>query len=85
MSELSTIVLLPFIVAFLIFVLRFYSREGASSMLNFSFLMGVVTVAIAGTYLFLRISDMVPAYGTLGFGVVGCALLGTAITRMFML
>lgn len=85
MSEISTIVLLPFIAAFLIFVLRFYSREGASSMLNFSFVMGVATVVSAGAYLLLRISDTLPTYGTIGFGVIGCAFLATAITRMFML
>ena len=85
MSNLSTIILAPFILAFLIFILRFYFRESAASMANPSFLLGAGTVAIAGGYLIMRITDTVPAYGTLGFGLVGLAMLGTAITRMFML
>jgi uncharacterized membrane protein len=85
MSESSTIILLPFIFAFLIFMLRFYSRESASSMRNPSFMLGVLTVATAGGYLMLRITDNVPAYGTLAFGVIGLALLGTAIARMFVI
>lgn len=85
MSDFSTIVLLPFIFAFLIFVLRFYGRESASSMRNPSFLLGFLTVAIAGGYLMLRVTGHVPPYGTLGFAVVGLGLLATAIARMFMI
>ena len=85
MSNISTIILVPFILAFLIFVLRFYSREGASSMANPSFLMGVGSVLAAGAYLILRITHVLPPYGTIGFGLVGLALLSTAVARMFML
>jgi hypothetical protein len=85
MSDFSTIILLPFIFAFLIFMLRFYARESASSMRNASFMLGFLTVVTAGGYLMLRITDHVPAYGTVAFGVIGLALLGTAIARMFMI
>jgi hypothetical protein len=85
MSISPTIILVPFILAFLVFVLRFYARESASSMKNLSFLLALGSVVAAGVYLCLRITDLLPTYGTAGFALVGLALLGTAITRMFML
>jgi hypothetical protein len=85
MSNFSTIVLVPFIFAFLIFVLRFYARESAASMRNPSFVLAFLTMAAAGGYLYLRVTGMMPPYGTVGFGVLGLGLLGTAIARMFMI
>jgi hypothetical protein len=85
MSEFPTIILVPFIVAFLVFILRFYSRESASSMTNPSFLMAVGTVLTAGTFLILRITDLLPPYSTIGFGAIGLVLMLTAFTRMFMI
>ncbi len=85
MSNFSTIVLVPFIFAFLIFVLRFYARESAASMRNPSFLLALATMLSAGAYLVLRITETLPAYGTIGFGVIGLGLLGSAIARMFMI
>jgi uncharacterized membrane protein len=85
MSNFSTIILVPFILAFLIFVLRFYGRESASSMRNPSFILAFFTVASAGAYLYLRISNALPSYGTAGFGLAGLVLLGIAIARMFMI
>jgi len=85
MSHFSTIILVPFVLAFLVFVLRFYSRESASSMRNLSFVLALITMTGAFGFLILRITDSLPSYGTVGFGIVGLALLATAITRMFML
>jgi hypothetical protein len=85
MTNTPTILLLPFIVAFLIFVLRFYSREGASSMTGPSFLLAGLTVLIAGGYLVLGIMNALPPYSTLGFAGTGVILLATAILRMFMI
>jgi hypothetical protein len=85
MSNFSTIVLLPFIIAFLIFVLRFYARESAASMRNPSFLLGALTVLIAGGYLILRVTHGMPFYGSVGFGLAGLALLATSIFRMFLI
>jgi hypothetical protein len=85
MSEFSNIILVPFIFAFLIYVLRFYGRESASSMRNPSFMLAFLTMVTAGVYLYLRITNALPFYGTAGFGLAGLALLGTAIARMFMI
>ena len=85
MTNASTILLVPFILAFLIFVLRFYSREGASGMTRPSFLLAIFTVLIAGTYLALGITSSLPPYSTFGFAAVGLILLATAILRMFMI
>jgi hypothetical protein len=85
MSSISTIILIPFILAFLVFVLRFYSRERASSMTNPSFLLAVSTVLIAGLYLGLGVIDLLPTYATIGFGIAGVVLLAVAALRMFMI
>ena len=85
MTNTSTILLLPFILAFLVFVLRFYQRESASSMLRPSFLLAMLTVLIAGAYLTLGVTDSLPPYATIGFAGVGLILLVTAIARIFMI
>ena len=85
MTNTSTMLLIPFIAAFLVFVFRFYSREHASSVFNPSFLLAILTVLIAGTYLILGVTGMLPAYSTIGFACVGLILLTTAIVRIFMI
>jgi quinol-cytochrome oxidoreductase complex cytochrome b subunit len=85
MTNTSTILLVPFILAFLVFILRFYNREGASSMTRPSFLLAILTMLIAGAYLILGVTSSLPPYSTIGFAIVGLILLGTAILRMFMI
>ena len=85
MTATSTFLLAPFIVAFLIFVFRFYNRENASSITNLSFLLAIFTVLIAGGYLILGVVELLPPYSTIGFAAAGLLLLATAIARMFMI
>jgi hypothetical protein len=85
MSNTSTIILIPFILAFLVFVFRFYTRERAASMANPSFLLAVATVLTAGLYLILGVISLLPPYGTIGFGIAGLILLAIGILRMFMI
>jgi hypothetical protein len=85
MSNASTIILVPFLFAFLVFTARFYLKEGARSKLHPSFLLAFATIALAGTYLVLGVTDMLPNYGTIGFGVVGLALLALSIFRIFLI
>ncbi len=54
-------------------------------MRSLSFLLAICTVASAFSYLVLRVSDALPSYGTIGYGVAGLMLLATAIGRLFML
>ena len=82
-NTFSTIILIPFFAAFLTFVLRFYFRENASSMANPSFLLAGATVLSAGAYLVLKVTETLPTYGTTAFALLGLALLGLAIARMF--
>ena len=81
----NSIIIAPFILAFLVFALRFYARESASSKTNPSFLLALVTVLIAGCYLVLGVIDTLPPYGAIGFGLVGLALFILAVARMFMI
>lgn len=85
MTNASTVVLVPFLFAFLVFTARFYIREAAGSKLNPSFLLAFATVVIAVTYLALGITHRMPEHGTIGFGATGLALLGFSIYRIFVL
>ncbi|HEY4171927.1 MAG TPA: hypothetical protein VGM42_02790 [Rhodopila sp.] len=85
MTNTTTLLLVPFIVAFLVFVFRFYNRESASSIKNLSFVLAIVTVVIAFSYLILGISTMLPPYSTIIYLVVGVILMVIAISRMFMI
>jgi hypothetical protein len=85
MTNTSTIILLPFLAAFLAFAGRFYAREGAANKGSPSFLLAILTMMIAAAYLFLGITHRLPEYGTIGFGIAGLALLVLAMVRMFQL
>jgi hypothetical protein len=85
MSNASSLLLAPFILAFLVFVFRFYNRESASSVTNLSFLLALATVATAVTYLLLGVTEHLPPYSTLGFALIGLILLAISILRIFML
>jgi hypothetical protein len=80
-----TFILVPFIVAFLCFILRFYGRENAASMSNPSFLLAALTVIVAMAFLLLGLMDLLPGWSTIAFGLVGLALALLAGVRMFMI
>ena len=83
MSPFSTIILAPYIIAFVFFVTRFYFREKAASIANPTFILAVTCTATVIVYLTLRILVMLPPYSTLGFGIFGVVLMALAIYRMF--
>jgi hypothetical protein len=85
MSNVSTIILAPFLVAFLMFVFRFYGRENAASKLGPSFLLAFATVVVVCLYLVLGVTRTLPEYGTIGFGIVGVALLALSLYRLVTL
>jgi hypothetical protein len=85
MTNTSTFILVPFIFAFLVFVFRFYNRESASSIKNPSFVLAILTVLIAGSYLILGVTGHLPSYSAIGYLLIGLILLAIAITRMFMI
>jgi hypothetical protein len=83
MSDASTIILVPFMIAFVMFVVRFYGKEGARSKLQLSFLLAVGSVVIVVLYLALAVMKMLPEYGAAGFGIAGVAMMLLSIYRMF--
>lgn len=85
MTNTTSILLAPFILAFLVFVFRFYSRESAASIKNPSFLLAILTMLIAGSYLILGVIESLPPYSTIGYAVVGVILFAIAILRMYMI
>jgi len=85
MSSSATLILAPFIAAFLVFVFHFYGREGAVSVTAPSFLLAGLTSVLALAYLGLGVFGVLPAYGPILFGILGAALLILSIIRMFRL
>jgi hypothetical protein len=85
MSSLATLILALYIVAFLVFVVRFYVRDGANSITAPSFLMALATVAVAVLYLCLGIFWGLPPFAPLVFGLIGAGLLGFGVFRSFRL
>jgi cytochrome c biogenesis protein CcdA len=80
-----TYILAPYFLAFVAYILRFYGREHAGSKSSPSFILAVVTVVVALSFLFLGIGGFLPAYGDTVFLAVGIVLLVFAIIRWFML
>jgi hypothetical protein len=80
-----TYFLAPYFLAFVAYILRFYGREHAGSKSSPSFILAVVTVVVALSFLFLGIGGFLPAYGGTVFLTVGIFLLVFAIIRWFML
>jgi F0F1-type ATP synthase assembly protein I len=80
-----SILLLPFLFAFIVFAFRFYARENAASMANPSFLLALGTVVVAALYLVLGVLAILPPYSGIGFGLTGLVLLGVSIARMFVI
>lgn len=85
MTHTSSLLLAPFILAFLVFVFRFYTRERAASVANLSFLLAILTMLIAATYLVLGVTGNLPDYGAIGFTCAGLILLVVAVLRMFLI
>jgi hypothetical protein len=85
MTNATTVILAPFLFAFLLFVARFYIKEGANSKLRPSFILAVATVAIASVYLVLCVTDRLPDFGTIGFGSAGLVLMALSIYRIFLI
>lgn len=85
MTNTTSFLLAPFILAFLVFVFRFYSREGAASVKNLSFLLAILTMLLAGSYLVLGVTDSLPPHAAIGYAAAGTALFAVAVIRMFMI
>ncbi|HET6309092.1 MAG TPA: hypothetical protein VFG12_18010 [Rhodopila sp.] len=85
MTHTHTFILAPFVLAFLVSVFRFYNRENAASVASPSFLLAILSVLVAGSYLVLGVIDLLPSYSTIAYLLVGLAFLATAIARLFML
>ena len=85
MSDLHTFIIIPFLLAFLFSVKRFYFRDNAGSIFRLSFLLALGSMAIAGIYVVLGALKTLPPYGTLGFGIVGLLCLGVAVWHSFQL
>ncbi len=85
MSELHTFIAIPFLLAFVLSVKRFYFRDGAASIFRGSFLLASGAMLVALIYVLLGAGKMLPPYGTLGFGIIGLLFLAVAVWQAFQL
>ncbi|HVZ07350.1 hypothetical protein [Rhodopila sp.] len=85
MSETHTFIIIPYLLAFLLSVKRFYFRDSAISVLRASFLLALGSMALAGIYLVFGALEMLPAYSTVVFGILGVACLAVAVWQAFQL
>ena len=74
MSQSSTIVLLPFIAAIIIFILVFYGRERATSLTSHTFLSAAGSVIVLASYLLLRVVDLASFTVTVVYAAIGVAV-----------
>jgi hypothetical protein len=74
MIESTPLALLPLIAGVLVLALRFYAKEGASSVFNMSFMLATLAVALLVLYVVLMVLSLLPAYAWVAFGGVGLLL-----------
>ncbi len=75
MSQSSTIVVLPLLVAILTFLAIFYGRERAYSPKSHNFISAVASVVCLGSYLLLRVVDAMSFTLTIAYAVVAVGFL----------
>ncbi len=79
MSQSSTIIVLPLLLAILIFVGIFYGRERAYSPRSHNFISAVAAIVCLGSYLLLRVVDAMSFTTTIVYGVIAAGFLIWAI------
>ncbi len=82
---IHTYPLVPYVLAFISSILRFYGREHAGSKTSLSFMLAVATILVALAFLVLGIGGLMPAYGDIAFLLFGLVLLVFSAVRWFML
>jgi hypothetical protein len=85
MSGTYTFIVIPFLLAFLLSVKRFYFRDSAASIFRPSFLLAFGSMALAGIYLVFGALRMLPPYSPVAFGIVGLLCLGAAVWQSLQL
>lgn len=75
MSQSSTIVVLPLLVAIVTFLMVFYVRERAYSMRSHNFLSAVASILCLASYLWLRVVDAMTLTLTLVYAAVAVAFV----------
>jgi hypothetical protein len=79
MSQSSTIVVLPLLLAILTFVAIFYGRERAYSPRSHNFISAVVAIVCLASYLLLRVLDAMSFTLTIVYAAIAIGFLIWAI------
>ncbi|MFL5256061.1 MAG: hypothetical protein ACJ8AI_24845 [Rhodopila sp.] len=85
MSDQYNFIVIPYLLAFLLSVKRYYFRDAAGSIFRGSFLLAVGSMALAACYLILGALHALPSYSAVAFGIVGLLCLGAAVWQAFQL
>jgi len=75
MSQSSTIIVLPLLIAILTFLAVFYGRERAYSPKSHNFLSAVAALVCLASYLILRVVDAMSFTVTIVYAVIAVAFL----------
>ncbi len=84
MTNGPSYLLIPLVAAFLVFIARFYGREGAALKSSLSFLLACACVVLLLSYLALSVLGLLPPYAAYGYGAIGVILLIVGILRFRM-
>jgi hypothetical protein len=85
MSESYSFIFIPFMLAFLLSVKRFYFRDSAASIFRMSFLLAVGSILLGCVYLVLGAMKVLPPYSAVAFGIAGLLCLGLAVWQSVQL
>ena len=70
----TTLALLPLIIGLLVLAIRFYAREGATSISSPTFLLACLAALMLIGYMVLVVLGLLPPYAWVVFGGVGLAM-----------
>jgi len=81
----SNFVLIPFVIAFIVFLVKFYAHEKAGSLFYPSFLLAGLSALLPVSFMLLHVLALTFPYAALIYGVVGVGLAVYAIVRFVMI
>lgn len=85
MAGVNSLVLIPLVIAIMLFTARFYGRERAYSKTSASFLLAVTSVAILLSYPLVLVFGHMFAYGTLVYAAASGVLLLLSLLLLFVI
>jgi hypothetical protein len=74
MASNNSVWLVTLVMAFLVYVIKFYARERAGSVVSASFGLALLCLVLLLSYLLMSVLGMLVPYMAMSFGIVGLVL-----------